>query len=194
LLTIAAQSALAGFFVDAKAKERSMRTIHLLSLAIVSISALHFTNSVADEELPWRGYSVVDEPTSRLVYGVTKSYLVDSAGGTRLERRIGFQCNNVELILTLDIGEFLAASSTDFELSVWVDGADLLGLDMRSWSNSTSGGYSRVEVIAKRLFDRMIAGTRLSWRITRDELTTDGTFSLIGFTAASRDLVANCVD
>jgi hypothetical protein len=194
LLTIAAQPALAGFFVDAKAKERSMRTIHLLSLAIVSISALHFTNSVADEELPWRGYSVVDEPTSRLVYGVTKSYLVDSAGGTRLERRIGFQCNNDELILTLDIGEFLAASSTDFELSVWVDGADLLGLDMRSWSNSTSGGYSRVEVIAKRLFDRMIAGTRLSWRITRDELTTDGTFSLIGFTAASRDLVANCVD
>ena len=60
-----------------------MHTTPLLSLSILLASAFAMPASVADEELPWRGYSVVDEATSRLIYGVTKSYIVslDDGGG-----------------------------------------------------------------------------------------------------------------
>jgi hypothetical protein len=166
-----------------------MYTKHLILLAIVLASPLSVSVSVADEELPWRGYSVVDDATSRLIYGVTKSYIVTSDASPALERRIGFQCNDGQLVLTLDIGEFLSASSTDFELLVWIDQDRPRGVDMRVWSNSTSGGFSRVEAIASDLFEQMLAGTRLYWSLGE---TGDGTFSLIGITAASRELATNC--
>jgi hypothetical protein len=148
--------------------------------------------SVADEELPWRGYSVVDEATSRLIYGVTKSYIVSLDDGGGLERRIGFQCKDNQLLLTLDLGEFLSASSSDFELLVWIDDYEFVALDMRVWSDGTNGGYSRIEVVAEELFEQMRAGTRLYWRIRRTDSQTDGTFSLIGFTMASREFATNC--
>ncbi len=169
-----------------------MHTTRLSSLAILLASALAMPVSVADEELPWRGYSLVDEATSRLVYGVTKSYFVSLEDGGELERRIGFQCKDDQPILTLDLGEFLSASSSDFELLIWIDDFESLALDMRVWSNGTNGGYSRIEVVAKELFEQMRAGIRLQWRLGGTGGRSDGTFSLIGFTSASREFAANC--
>ena len=165
-----------------------MHTTHLISLTIGLASALAMPVGVADDELPWRSYSVVDDATTRLVYGMTKSYIVSLELGDELERRIGFQCNDDQLILTLDLGEFLSASSSDFELLIWIDDYESLTLDMRVWSNGTDGGYSRIEVTAKELFEQMRAGTRLYWRLGG----TAGTFSLIGFTSASKEFAANC--
>ena len=161
-------------------------------LGIILPLTLSISVSVADEELPWRGYDVTDQPTGKLIYGVTKSYLVSVDDDNQLERRIGFQCIDGMLVLTFDLGDFLLESSTDFELLLWIDEAESVGLDMRVWSNSTSGGYSRVEAIAADVFARMIAGTRLYWRISQANNNPDGTFSLIGFTAASRQLATNC--
>ncbi len=169
-----------------------MHTTRLISLATLLASALAMTVSAADEELPWYGYSLVDEATARLVYGVTKSYVVSLEDGSRLERRIGFQCNDNQPILTLDLGEFLSASSSDFELLIWIDDYESLALDMRVWSNGTNGGYSRIKVVAMELFEQMRAGRRLYWRLSRAGGRIDGTFSLIGFTSASREFAANC--
>ncbi len=169
-----------------------MQTIRLTSLAILLASALTLPVSVADEELRWRGYNLVDEATARPGYGVTKSYLVSLEDGGERERRIGFQCNDDQPILTLDLGEFLSASSSDFELMIWIDDYDLLVLDMRVWSNGTNGGYSRIEVVAKELFEQMRAGIRLHWRLRGTAVQSEGTFSLIGFTSASREFAANC--
>ncbi len=169
-----------------------MHTTRLNSLAILLASALTMSISVADEELPWRGYSLVDEATSRLVYGVTKSYVVSLEDGGTLERRIGFQCKDDQPILTLDLGEFLSASSSDFELLIRVDDYESLALDMRVWSNGTNGGYSRIEFVAKELFEQMRAGIRLQWLLGEPASRSDGTFSLIGFTSASREFAANC--
>ncbi len=169
-----------------------MRTIRRTSLAILLASALTMPVSVADEELRWRGYNLVDEATTRLVYGVTKSYVVTLEDGGELERRIGFQCNDDQPILTLDLGQFLSASSSDFELLIWIDDFDPLVLDMRVWNNGTNGGYSRIEVVAKELFEQMRAGIWLRWRLGGTAVQSDGTFSLIGFTSASREFAANC--
>ena len=94
--------------------------------------------------------------------------------------------------MTLDLGEFLSASSSDFELLVWIDDHESVALDMRVWSDGTNGGYSRIEIVAEELFEQMRAGTRLYWRIGQTAGQTDGTFSLIGFTAASREFATNC--
>ncbi len=169
-----------------------MHTARLISLAILLASPFSMPISVADEELRWRSYSVIDEATARLVYGVTKSYIVSLDGDGGLERRIGFQCNDGQSILTFDLGEFLSASSTDFELLIWIDESPLAILDMRMWSNGTNGGYSRVEVVAKELFEQMRAGTRLSWRLGGGAAAADGIFSLIGFTGASSEFATNC--
>ena len=94
--------------------------------------------------------------------------------------------------MTLDLGEFLSASSSDFELLVWIDDHESVALDMRVWSDGTNGGYSRIEIVAEELFEQMRAGTRLYWRIGQTAGQTDGTFSLIGFTVASREFATNC--
>ena len=169
-----------------------MHTTRLISLAILLASALAMPVSLADEELRWRGYSLVDEATTQVVYGVTKSYIVNLKDGRVLERRIGFRCNDDQPILTLDLDEFLAASSSDFELLIWIDDFEPLVLDMRVWSNGTNGGYSRIEVVAKELFEQMRAGIRLLWRLGGTANRNDGNFSLIGFTSASREFAASC--
>ncbi len=169
-----------------------MHTTRHISLAILLASALAMPVSLADEELRWRGYSLVDDATTQLVYGVTKSYIVSLKDGGALERRIGFRCNDDQPILTLDLDEFLSASSSDFELLIWIDDYELLALDMRVWSNGTNGGYSRIEVVVKELFEQMRAGIRLHWRLGGTAVQSEGTFSLIGFTSASREFAANC--
>jgi len=169
-----------------------MHTIRLISLAILLASASTMPVSVADEELRWRGYNLVDEATTRLVYGVTKSYVVSLEDGGGVERRIGYQCNDDQPILTFDLGEFLSASSTDFELLIWIDDFEPLVLDMRVWSDGANGSFSRIEVDAKELFEQMRAGIRLYWRLRGAAVQSDGTFSLIGFTSASREFAANC--
>ncbi len=169
-----------------------MHTTRLISLAILLASALAMPVSLADEELRWRGYSLVDDATTQLVYGVTKSYIVSLKDGGALERRIGFRCNDDQPILTLDLGEFLFASSSDFELLIWIDDFEPLVLDMRVWSNATNGGYSRIGFVTKELFEQMRAGIRLLWRLGGTANRNDGTFSLIGFTSASREFAANC--
>ena len=166
------------------------RHANLIAVLFFSLP-LVVTTSAADEELPWRGYNVDDDTTSQLGYGVTKSYLDTSDGSSTIERRIGFQCKNGDLILTLDIGKFLGESSTDFELLLWIDDAGPRGIDMRVWSNGGNGGFSRVESIASEVFAQMRAGTRLYWSLGE---TGDGTFSLMGLTAASREIASNCLN
>lgn len=171
-----------------------MNTRKLVWSAIIVLfsSLLGFGSSYADVEGRWYGYSVVDDTSGRLVYGASKSYIVSVQDGDDREQRIGFQCNNNLPLFTIDVGEFLAPSSSDFELHVRVDDLEPITFDMRIWSNGTSGGFSRIEVIARELFAQMRAGTRMTWRIGTDDSGHEGIFSLLGFTSATREFAANC--
>lgn len=162
------------------------------AIAVLASSLLGFGSSYADVDGRWYGYSVVDDTSGRLVYGASKSYIVTVPDGEDREQRIGFQCNNNLPIFTIDIGEYLAPSSSDFGLYVRVDDLEPISLDMRIWSNGTNGGFSRIEVIARDLFSQMRAGTRMSWRIGTADSGHAGIFSLIGFTSATREFAANC--
>ncbi|HEY5624304.1 MAG TPA: hypothetical protein VIV14_11135 [Gammaproteobacteria bacterium] len=170
-----------------------MKTRRYLSVAIALLfGAAGYATCSADEERPWYGYNVVDEASGRLIYGASKSYIVSLQDGGEREQRLGYQCSNGQPILTIDTGEFLAPSSTDFELHVRIDDLEPMTLDMRIWSNSSSGGFSRIEVIARELFLQMRDGVRMTWRIGSAENAPEGTFSLIGFTAATREFAENC--
>lgn len=171
-----------------------MNTRKLVWPAIIVLisSILGLESSYADSEGRWYGYSVVDDTSGRLVYGASKSYIVTVLDGDDREQRIGFQCNNNLPLFTIDVGEFLAPSSSDFELHVRIDNLEPITLDMRVWSNGTSGGFSRIEVIARDLFAQMRDGTRMTWRIGTEDSGHEGMFSLIGFTNATREYAANC--
>ena len=164
----------------------------LPTIIVLIATMFGIESSYADSEGSWYGYSVVDDTSGRLVYGASKSYIVSVQDGDDREQRIGFQCNNDLPLFTIDVGEFLAPSSSDFELHVRVDDLEPITFDMRVWSNGTNGGFSRIEVIARDLFAQMRAGTRMTWRIGTDDSEHTGSFSLIGFTSATREFAANC--
>ncbi len=164
----------------------------LLAIMVLVATIFGTESSYSDEEGRWYGYSVVDDTSGRLVYGASKSYIVSVQDGDDREQRIGFQCNNNLPMLTIDVGEFLAPSSSDFELHVRVDDLEPITLDMRIWSNGTNGGFSRIEVIARDLFALMREGVRMTWRIGTEDSGHEGSFGLIGFTAATREFAANC--
>jgi hypothetical protein len=168
------------------------RKLILPAITVLLSTIFGVGSSYADSEGRWYGYSVVDDTSGRLVYGASKSYIVSVPDADDREQRIGFQCNNDLPLLTIDVGDFLAPSSTDFELQVRVDDLEPITLDMRIWSNGTTGGFSRIEVIVRDLFAQMRDGMRMTWRIGSEDSGHAGMFSLIGFTSATREFAANC--
>ena len=160
--------------------------------AVLVVLDIGASISFADEELPWWGYSDVDEVTGEVSYGVTKSYVSTTDGGKDLELRMGFRCYNGEPMLIFDPGRFVGPSSTDFTLLIWIDDNPRVAMDMRVWSSGTNGGFSRVTAFAKRLFAEMRAGHELRWRLDASSWHGTGALSLIGITAASREFAAHC--
>ena len=78
--------------------------------AVLVVLDIGASISFADEELPWWGYSDVDEVTGEVSYGVTKSYVSTTDGGKDLELRMGFRCYNGEPMLIFDPGRFVGPS------------------------------------------------------------------------------------
>ena len=150
------------------------------------------TTSLAQEELRWWGYSTVTDATGERSYGVTKSIFSVTNGEKNPELRVGFRCHKGKPLLTFEPGRYIGPSSSDFSLYVWVDDNPRLTMDMRVWSNSTNGGFSTFVPDMGQLFEEMRAGYSLRWRIAASGWNATGSFSLIGFTAASREFTANC--
>jgi hypothetical protein len=150
------------------------------------------TTSLAQEELSWWGYSVADDSTGELSYGVTKSIISTTGGEKSPELRVGFRCFNGKPLFTFEPGRYIAPSSTDFTLRIWVDDNPRLAMDMRVWSTATTGSFSTFPGSTSRLFSEMVAGYELRWQIDTAGLHDAGSLSLIGFTAASREFINYC--
>lgn len=150
------------------------------------------TTSLAQEELSWWGYSAVDDSTGTRSYGITKSIFSTTNGENNPELRVGFRCYNGKPLFTFEPGRYIGPTSSDFSMYIWIDDNPRLAMDMRVWSNSTNGGFSTFVANMGQLFSEMRAGYTLRWRIDASGWNATGSFSLIGFTAASREFAARC--
>jgi hypothetical protein len=150
------------------------------------------TATLAQEELSWWGYSVVDDSTGERSYGITKSIFPVTNGEKTSELRVGFRCHNGKPLFTFEPGRYIGSSSSDFSLHIWIDDNPRLAIDMRVWSNSSNGGFSTFVPNMGQLFSEMRAGYRLRWRIDASGWNATGSLSLIGFTAASQEFTAHC--
>lgn len=162
-------------------------------LLVSALLTLHIAMAVgfAQEGQRWWDYSIADDLTGEMSYGVIGSIAMTNGGKTS-DLRMSFRCHNGEPQFTFEPGQFVGPSSTEFTLLIWIDDNPRLAMDMRVWSNGTNGGFSRVSAFARRLFSEMRAGYELRWRVDTSSWHSAGSVGLIGFTAASREFAAHC--
>ena len=110
--------------------------------------------------------------------------------------RIGFECRNGKPVFGFYrqiASTWLGASMTPIvTLMVRVDDNDAIQIPLRLARHESNLGFSNSSELSSLLFAQMLAGNKIIWRYDGSGERWEGSATLSGMTAASKEFRANC--